>query len=107
MVLPPRHVYSARVKNTTSKLVKLHATYAMPNNMEDVEVSVLIQPGESAVLQQKVVQVEHMELTAHIRCIAVDGAKLEAPFDGVNSPVKDYSVEIRSDGNILQLHGHP
>ncbi|RNF06431.1 hypothetical protein TraAM80_03898 [Trypanosoma rangeli] len=105
MVLPPCHVYSALVKNTAPIVVKVKATYAMPNNMADVEVEVPIGPGETTPLEQKTVQVDQMTLTGHICRISVEGgALLEAPFSGVSSPVKDYVVEVHSDGGALRLH---
>ncbi|RNF25130.1 uncharacterized protein Tco025E_02278 [Trypanosoma conorhini] len=104
MVLPPCHVYSALVKNTAPHLVKVKATYTLPNGAADVEVEVPIQPGETASLEQKLLQVKQMTLTGYIRRIAVEGgAVLEAPFTGVSSPVKDYAVEVHSDGGALQL----
>ncbi|KEG14871.1 hypothetical protein DQ04_00271050 [Trypanosoma grayi] len=107
MVLPPRHVYSAIVKNTTSNVMKVKATYGMPNNAADEEVELSIQPAATVNLEQKVVQVEQMTLTGYIRRIAVEGAALEAPFSGVTSPVKDYRVEIYAEDGVPQLRGQP
>ncbi|KAG8348553.1 hypothetical protein ERJ75_000731000 [Trypanosoma vivax] len=106
MVLPPKHVYSAIVKNLTSKAVQVRALYAMPDNSPDVETVLSINAGESATLEQKIVELSTFSATAHIRHVeVVGGAALTAPFDGVASPVKDYLLEISEQNGVVQLRG--
>ncbi|AAZ11961.1 uncharacterized protein TEOVI_000697200 [Trypanosoma equiperdum] len=104
MVRAPPHVYSALVKNLTSKEVKVKAFYAVPD-AADEEVNLTIKPGETAKLEQKIVQATTFSMTAHIRRVEADGSFLETPFTGVLSPVQEYKLEIHEADGACHLKG--
>ncbi|ORC90795.1 uncharacterized protein TM35_000072190 [Trypanosoma theileri] len=107
MTPAPRMVYSAVVRNTASRPAKLRVIYAMPKGPHQEE-QVRVAPGKSLKLNQKLVHQGSAVLTGHIQRILIEGEKhhaatLEAPFEGVISPVKDYPLEIVEESGLLKL----
>ncbi|KAH9579877.1 hypothetical protein LSM04_003494 [Trypanosoma melophagium] len=107
MTPAPRIVYSAVVRNTAARPVKLRVTYAMPNGPNEEE-HVRVAPGERVKLNQRLVHQGSAVLSSHIQRILIEGevhreSMFEAPFEGVTSPVKNYAMEVAQESGVLKL----
>eukprot|EP00744_Colponema_vietnamica_P004769 GILI01007065.1.p1 GENE.GILI01007065.1~~GILI01007065.1.p1 ORF type:complete len:102 (+),score=39.60 GILI01007065.1:47-352(+) len=99
MVLPPKHVYSAKVKNTSDKDVEVTATYALPNGTQET-VTINIAAAAEGQFDEKTIDVDTATHIANIVSLAVAGGEtVQAPFN-VSSPTKGHGFTITSDLKI-------
>ena len=106
MVLPPRHVYSGTVVNSTGAILKLKAVYSVPPDSHPETVEVDIEAGATATLAPKTVEEGTATFIANIIEVTVAAANGntvtgQAPFK-VASPVRDYVFVVVADdeGNL-------
>ncbi|PBJ80888.1 hypothetical protein BCY84_01094 [Trypanosoma cruzi cruzi] len=93
----PQIVYSALITNNTTIAVTMLVDYTMPNEMPPETVELLIQPGEEARAERKLVEDGTVTWTGFICKVAIQGGRsMSEPFPGVFSPVNNYRIEIRS-----------
>jgi hypothetical protein len=105
--LPPQHVLSATVTNTTEAAVSLVATYEMPNGQAAIVETLEIAAGAVATLAQKVVTEGQAQFTGHINKLSATAAgasshELVGPFNGIASPTKDHKFAVSlADGALV------
>lgn len=127
--MPPRHVYSAVVRNTstTPHQLTVTATYQVPpTGTSESLPATSLSPGASFTVPQKLVTIGSMVATGHILKLDITAqdvgtssatgqdvatAVVHAPF-AVWSPVKDYPLDIAYNAatktiDVTQPSRHP
>ena len=101
-MLPPRHVYSAIVKNESDKDATVTATYEVPaadNTTTTAEAQITVAAGAEGKFEEKTVVAGTATLIGNITSIAVaGGSKVTGPF--VSGPTKDFVFTIAADLTI-------
>eukprot|EP00758_Cryptobia_borreli_P010649 Tbor_TRINITY_DN5589_c1_g1::TRINITY_DN5589_c1_g1_i1::g.12995::m.12995 len=102
-MLPPKHVYSAIVKNTGKTDVTVTATYEMPEGKEDITV-IAIKAGEQGTLGEKIVTTGTYQQIGNIKNLHLKSAcgkesTISSPYN-VNSPTKNHVFTIADDLSI-------
>mmetsp|Transcript_11337 Transcript_11337/g.18475 ORF Transcript_11337/g.18475 Transcript_11337/m.18475 type:complete len:116 (-) Transcript_11337:158-505(-) len=109
-MLPPKHVYNAVLRNGTNAVMECEATYACGDMAEEKVRTVSIEPNAQGVLEE--ITFEHGTMTMiyeikSVKCTesGTDNVvQLDAPFDSVASPVRNYVFDI-SKGTTISLKG--
>lgn len=105
-MLPPRHVYTANVRNATSDAVALTVVYELPLAKGTATVELSVEPNATAALEQKLVEEGTCTYTAHIVSISAtrgeETVKVEGPYN-VNSPTKDHPFTVELSGEKLAI----
>jgi hypothetical protein len=106
MVLPPRHVYSGTVVNSTSAALRLKAVYSVPPDGHPETVELDIAADATAALGEKTVVDGTATFIGNIVEVTVTAANgktasAKAPLK-VASPVRDYVFLVSADteGNL-------
>ncbi|CAF2424957.1 unnamed protein product [Rotaria sp. Silwood2] len=99
---PPKHVYSAILKNSSGQDVELEIEYmgSKPDHRETIKINV--PKNGSHKIVEKTVQSDGCEQRKVLQKITVqyqNGTKqeLKAPFEGVISPQQNWRFEIDHD----------
>ncbi|CAD2217993.1 hypothetical protein ADEAN_000547900 [Angomonas deanei] len=103
-MLPPTDVYSAVIANESGESVTVVVDYTIPEKPNE-KLELVIPPNGTAKAPQKSVTIGSASFTGVIVSISIKGTAVasEAPFPGVNSPVKDYKVRITHSGGKFAL----
>ena len=102
-MLPPKHVYSAIVKNESDKEVIVTAVYEVPaegNKATTESVKINVAAGSEGRFEEKIVTFGGAAYISNITSLAVDGgASVAGPF--VVSPVRDFVFTVKGDLTIV------
>ncbi|KPI85100.1 hypothetical protein ABL78_5866 [Leptomonas seymouri] len=106
-MLPPKDVYSVVIHNHTDKVVTVHVAYTNVLDETSSQQTFVVAAGEQASAEQLTFTHGSAEYTMTITSVQVEGApaKLTAPFPHVNSPTKDYPINIVSANGSIELQG--
>ena len=99
--LPPKVVYSATIRNRLDSPIRCHVVWATPSEQLEAGKSFTIMDGERHHVPEKLVDMGTWEGAAVID--KIDCGKnlvLEAPFDGVSSPQRDWQFTITTQGIV-------
>ncbi|CAF1379271.1 unnamed protein product [Rotaria magnacalcarata] len=99
---PPKHVYSATVKNSSNDDVEIEIEYAGSQPAHHETIKAHIPQHGSHEIHEKTVQTDGYEQRKFLQKITVHHANgnkqvLESPFHGVISPEKNWKFEIGHD----------
>ena len=100
-MLPPKHVYSAIVKNESDKEAVVTAVYEVPaeGNPTTESVKINVAAGSEGKFYEKTVTVGAAEFVANIVSLAVEGgASVAGPF--VSGPTRDFVFTVKGDLTI-------
>ncbi|KPA83355.1 hypothetical protein ABB37_03006 [Leptomonas pyrrhocoris] len=106
-MLPPKDVYSAVIHNHTGKEVTVHLTYTNSMVNKLIRHTLVIPPGGQAAAEQRTFKEGATEFTTVITSVQVEGVttKLMAPFPHVDSPTKDYPINIVEKNGAIEVQG--
>jgi hypothetical protein len=100
--LPPRHVYSATVKNAGGAELKVAVTFTFHDDSTEID-EVTIAGGSQASFADKTKEAGSMKTIAHITSVSVSAggksASVSHPFN-VSSPTRDYVFTVGDDLSI-------
>jgi hypothetical protein len=105
--LPPKHVYSATIRNQTESDVIVTVTFEKHDHSTEEEKHTL-KAGESARADEKHYQSGSATFRGHILKVeaSAEGKQshaLEYPMPGVHSPVKDVNIAVTAEGDNLHV----
>ena len=99
MALPPRHVYSAIVKNAGKSDIKVVVTFTFHDGSTEID-EVTIVAGAEATFNDKTKEEGSMKTIAHITSLDVSGGgnstAVAHPFN-VDSPTRNYVFTVGDD----------
>ncbi|KAG5496728.1 hypothetical protein JIQ42_03560 [Leishmania sp. Namibia] len=106
-MLPPTHVYSTVIHNSTAKEVTVIVTYSNMINNTSEHHSITVTAGGKGVAEPRTYMENGVTFAIVITEVNINGSNttLTAPFPGVDSPTNDYPIKILEDSGEVHLRG--
>src|SRR5262245_47756595 len=104
----PKHLYSAKVVNHATQPVHVKIVYDSHTG-KTIEEQSVIAPEASHKFEQKTFTEGSCTYTYEVGSISVqlagseDSTKISKPFEGINSPTKEKTFDIRSGASGLEV----